>query len=135
MTGAKTMTVVLVLPTRELFHGSAIRLTARAEDGAFGVLPGRADFVTALAPGIVSLIEPDGSERLFGTDEGIFVKQGARVEICVRRAIEGSDLLSLKDGIRTAFSELDERERRARTALAGLESDILHRFAEMKGAS
>lgn len=135
MSAAEGMIVVLRLPTRVLFRGPAGKLTARAENGAFGILPNHIDFVTALSPGVLSLIEPDGSERLFGTDEGVFLKHGSRVDICVRRAIEGSDLASLKDEIRTAFVDLDDQERSARTALARLESDIVRRFAELQGVS
>jgi len=134
MIGGDEMTVNLRAPVRRIHKGPAERLTAKAENGSFGVLPNHIDFVAALAPGVLTLVEPGGRERFFGVDEGVFVKQGSMIDICVRRAVEGDDLASLTATVLEAFVELDDQERTARTALARLEANMMRRFAKLKGA-
>jgi len=133
--GEDAMMVVVHLPTSVFYEGPAEKLTAWAENGSFGVLPNHIDFVTSLVPGVLVLVEPEGRERFFGIDEGVFVKQGCQVDICVRRAVQGNDLAALKVTVRKAFVELDDQERTARTALARLEVDMMRRFAELGEAS
>lgn len=130
--GEGAMMVVLHLPTSVFHQGPVEKLTAWAENGSFGVLPNHIDFVTSLVPSVLVLVEPEGRERFFGIDEGVFVKQGHQVDICVRRAVQGNDLAALKATVRKAFVELDDQERTARTALARLEADMVRRFAELR---
>jgi hypothetical protein len=78
------MTVSLRTPGALLHHGEAAALSARAEYGAFGMLPNHADVAIALAPSVLSLREADGSERVFGIDEGLLVKRGDQVSSAAR---------------------------------------------------
>lgn len=132
MTAATNMRVVLRLPTQTLFEGAATRLTARAVDGAFGLLPNHIDLVTALAPCLLLVETPAGAERVFGVDEGVLVKKGPAVDVAVRRGVESADLASLRDTVRRRFIEMDEEERVARTALSRLEADMVRRFAGLR---
>ncbi|HUS53974.1 MAG TPA: F0F1 ATP synthase subunit epsilon [Thermohalobaculum sp.] len=134
MIGSTEMTVNLRVPARTIHQGAVERLTAKAENGNFGVLPNHIDFVAALVPGVLTLVEPSGRERFFGVDEGVFVKQGSKIDICVRRAVEGEDLAKLTATVLKAFVELDDHERTARTALARLEANMVRRFAELRSA-
>ncbi len=129
-----TMTVSLRLPAGVLYDGSAEELMAYAENGSFGILPNHIDFVTALVPCVLVLKTQAGAEQLFGIDEGILVKHGPHVDICVRRAARGNDLKSLKTTIRESFVDMDEQERTARSALSRLEADIVRNFARLKDA-
>lgn len=126
------MSVTLRLPTTTLFEGSATRLTAVAQDGAFGILPNHTDFVTALVPSVLTLRMVEGTEEIFGIDEGILVKKGHSVVVAILRGVRGNDLASLKDTVAVSFLQMDEDERRARSALARLEADIVRRFAYLK---
>ena len=134
MIGSGAMTVNLRAPARTIHECVAKRLTAKAENGSFGVLPNHIDFVAALVPGVLTLVEPGGRERFFGVDEGVFVKQGSNIDICVRRAVEGDNLANLTAAVLSAFVDLDDHERMARTALARLEANMVRRFAELSGA-
>ena len=95
MNWADSMQVTLRLPTRTLFQGTAQRLFAVAENGAFGMLPNHIDFVTALVPSVLFLTTKDGSEQFFGIDEGVLIKKGHEVDIAIRRGVHGEDLDSL----------------------------------------
>jgi F-type H+-transporting ATPase subunit epsilon len=132
MSMAAEMTVTLRLPTSTLFEGNALRLTAVAPNGAFGILPNHADFVTALVPSVMTLQLVDGSEEIFGIDEGTLVKKGHSVSIAALRGVRGEDLVSLKATVAVRFIQMDEEERQARSALSRLEADMVRRFAELK---
>lgn len=132
MSVATEMQVYVRLPTQVLFTGSATSINAVAADGAFGILPNHVDFVTALVPSILLIRTPDGDERIFGVDEGLFVKQGHTVEIAVRRGIESDDLVGLSGTVRESFAEMEDEERVARTALARMEADLVRRFASLR---
>lgn len=132
MTHTATMQITLRLPARTLFEGSAVKLFAVAENGAFGILPNHTDFVTALVPGILILTTETGTERFFGIDEGILVKRGHHIDIAIRRGAQDDNLDSLHDTVKGTFIELDEEERGARTAFSRLEADIVRRFGDLR---
>jgi F-type H+-transporting ATPase subunit epsilon len=128
------MIVTLRIPGKLLHRGEAAALTARAEYGAFGMLPGHADTAIALAPSVLTLRDDAGNERVFGIDEGLLVKRGPNVSIAVRRAVEGRDLHDLQATVRARFIEVDEDERTARAALSRLEADMVRGFGALKEA-
>lgn len=132
MNVATDMSVTLRLPTETLFEGRASHIGAVAPDGAFGILPNHADFVTALVPSVLTLRQTDGSEEIFGLDEGLLVKKGAKVVVVALRGVRGDDLSTLKDTVEVSFIQMDEEERQARSALSRLEADMVRRFAELQ---
>ncbi|MBW7472056.1 ATPase [Marinobacter sp. M216] len=132
MTMATEMTVSVRLPTQTLYQGTASRLYAVAENGAFGMLPNHIDFVTALVPSVFIVIATGGEELIFGIDEGILVKKGHQVDVAVRRGVRGEDLASIKDTVYRNFIAVDEDERVARSALSRLEAGIVRRFADLQ---
>jgi len=132
MTWAAEMEVCPRLPTRILYQGMARKLFAVAENGAFGMLPNHIDFVTSLVPSVLILTGPNGSEQIFGIDEGILVKKGHRIDIAIRRGVPGEDLDSLQESVRKNFIEVDEDERVARSALSRLEAGMVRRFADLQ---
>ncbi len=132
MSMASDMTVTLRLPTRTLFEGQATRLTAMAQNGAFGIWPNHADFVTALVPSVMALRLTNGTEAFFGIDEGLLVKKGHKVSVAALRGVHGDDLGTLQDTVKASFVQMDEEERQARSALSRLEADMVRRFAELQ---
>ena len=132
MSIAPNMDVTLRLPTRTLFEGQADRLGAVAPHGAFGILPNHVDFVTAIVPSVLTVRLTDGSEEIFGLDEGLLVKKGHKVVIVALRGVRGDDLGTLQDTVEASFIQMDEEERQARSALSRLEADMVRRFAELQ---
>lgn len=135
MSLADAMQVTLRLPTHTLFEGAAKQVFAVAENGAFGMLPNHIDFVTSLVPSVLILTTEDDREQFFGIDEGVLVKHGHRVDIAIRRGVQGEDLDTLNDTIQATFIEVDEEERVARSALSRLEAGIVRRFGELRKPS
>ena len=67
----------------------------RAEDasGAFGILRGHADFLTALSVSVLSWRDLRGRERHVALRGGVLeVRDGERVEVASREAVAGDDL-------------------------------------------
>lgn len=124
------MRLCVLLPEEILLDVEARKITAEAENGAFGLLPRHVDFVTALAPGILTFVDTDGREGFLAVDEGILLKRGALVQVSTRNAVLGQELGDLKRMIQERFKNITELERKSRDALYKLEADLIRRFME-----
>lgn len=122
----------VVLPTEVLVDDDVTRIIAEAENGAFCLLPRHIDFVAALVPGVLCFTNGDGFEHFAGVDEGTLVKCGDEVFVSTFNGIRGERLEDLQKLVEERFLDLDEHERRARTALARLEAGALRGFRELQ---
>ncbi|KEF32724.1 ATP synthase epsilon chain [Marinobacter nitratireducens] len=127
-----TMNFRLLLPTEILVDERVNKIVAPAENGEFCLLPRHIDFVAALAPGLLSFVDMQGSERFAAIDSGILVKCGPDVSVSAYRGVVGADISELQALIDERFLELDEYERKARSALARLEAGTLRGFLNLR---
>lgn len=125
------MNLKVLLPTESLINEVVIKVSAEAENGSFTLLPRHIDFTAALVPGILAFVTQDGQERFLAVDEGILVKQGAEVLVSTINAVQSSDLTELKRTVSEQFEELNEWEKKARTALVRLESNFVQYFMQI----
>lgn len=125
----------VLLPTEVLVNEKVIKVIAEAENGFFCLLPRHIDFVAALVPSILSFYSLDGREYFVAVDEGILVKYDREVFVSTLNGVRGTDLNHLQELIAERFLELDEHERKARTALARLEAGTLRGFKELQEKS
>lgn len=125
------MILKVLLPKKVLLEEQVVKVIAEGQDGSFCLLPRHVDFVSALVPGLLEFEAVDGTETYLAVDEGILVKCGAEVLVSTRNAARGADLGQLQALIREQFSELDEREKQTRSALAKIEADFVRRFMEL----
>ncbi len=126
------MRLKVMLPTEVLVEAEAGKIVAEAHNGSFCLLPRHVDFVAALVPGLLSFESPEGRESFLAVDGGILLKCGPEVLVSTRNAVLGEDLGTLEEAVERQFRVLDERERKARSALARLESDFIRRFIELE---
>ncbi|MCB0128834.1 MAG: F0F1 ATP synthase subunit epsilon, partial [Caldilineaceae bacterium] len=122
----------VLLPTAVLVDEPVVKVIAEAENGSFCLLPRHVDFVAALVPGLLSFTTAEGVEEFLAVDEGILVKQGDDVRVSVINGVRGGALAELRALVTQQFERLDERERRARSALARMEADFVRRFIELR---
>jgi F-type H+-transporting ATPase subunit epsilon len=121
-----------VLLPAEIFLSEAVtKIVAEAENGFFCLLPQHADFTAALVPGIFSFTAGNNETHL-AVDGGALLKRGQEVLISTRNAVRSPELGTLKAVVVKQFEEIDEREKKARSAAAKLEVDLLRRFMELK---
>ena len=125
------MQLKVLLPSGIFFESDNVeRIVAETRSGSFGILPHRRDCVAALAPGILTYQEANGSPAYLAVDEGALAKVGMKVLISVRRAIRGTDLGQLHDEVKQQFLTLNNEERQVRDALHKLESTFAGKLAE-----
>ena len=89
----------------------------RAEDatGAFGILPGHADFLTVLATSVVTWRDQRGSEHYVAVRGGVLeVRGGNAVAIATREAVVGDDLHVLESEVLVEFERRLAEEQTAR---------------------
>lgn len=124
------MRLKVLMPKEVLLDEEVSKVTAEAPNGEFCLLPKHIDFVSALAPGVLSFVS-GGKESFVAVDGGVLVKKGDRVMVSSPRAVRGTQLGELEDTVLKDFIKADETERKARSVLARLEADIVRNFIEM----
>ena len=125
------MRLKVVVPTEVMIDTAVTKVIAEAENGAFCLLPRHIDFVTTLAPGLLSFVPSGGSETFLAVAEGTLVKCGEEVLVSTRQAVPGPDLGQLRRMVAEQFRAFDEREAMARAILTKLEADTLRRFVKL----
>jgi len=107
------MRLVIATPTEIVVDAADVR-HVRAEDptGAFGILPGHADFITVLAVSVITWRDEGGAEHHAALRGGVLtVKDGATVEIATREAVGEDTLQRLGDAVLERFrAEVDAEE-------------------------
>jgi F-type H+-transporting ATPase subunit epsilon len=116
-------------PSEIFLETDVEKVVAESPGGSFGILPKHIDMATALAPGILSYVSEQGKEAFLALNGGILVKQGDQVAIATRMAVRG-ELGALREAVEKMIEEVDERERKTRSAVARLEADLVRRFVE-----
>lgn len=92
-----------------------VHLRAEDETGAFGILAGHADFVTALSLSVVSWHDTGGAEHHLAVRGGMLqVRGGKAISIATREAVAGDDLPRLVAEVLASFQRRSEEERAAR---------------------
>lgn len=126
------MKLRVMVPDGILLEADAAKIVAEAVNGSFCLLPKHVDFVAALVPGLFSYTTGDGKEAYLALSDGILVKQGDQVLVSVVNGAAGAELGRLRELVERQFTVLEDRERRARSALARLEADFVRRFIELR---
>ncbi|MDA8406440.1 MAG: F0F1 ATP synthase subunit epsilon [Deltaproteobacteria bacterium] len=126
------MRLKVVLPTDIVIDKEVIKVIAEAENGSFCLLPRHIGFVSVLVPGLLSYVCPGGQEEFVAVDKGILVKCGPDVVVSTGQALAGADLGMLKMAIEKKFNMMDERQKKANSAVAKLEANLVRRFLELE---
>jgi F-type H+-transporting ATPase subunit epsilon len=107
----------------------AVAVRAEDESGSFGILPGHADFLTALTVSVVSWRRTDGARRFCAVRRGVLtVSRGTQVAIATREALVGDDLDHLEHLVLANFRDNAEAERTARTASLQLQMKVIRQI-------
>ena len=125
------MNLKILLPAEVFLSEKVAKVVAEAANGFFCLLPHHVDYTAALVPGIFQF-ETEEEENYLAIDVGTLVKKGDEILVSVRNAVRGPELGKLKLEVVKQFRELDEREKKARSAAAKLEVDLLRRFMELR---
>ena len=111
------MKLKIFQPSEIFLETDVEKVVGESPGGSFGILPKHIDMATALAPGILSYESEQGKEAFLALNGGILVKQGDQVAIATRMAISG-ELGALRGAVEKMIEEVDEKERKTRSAVA-----------------
>lgn len=117
------MNLKIITPLEVFSVENVSKINAEGLEGHFTILPKHADYVSSITTSIFSF-EKDGKKEYFAVDGGILVKYGNCVDFSIRHAIKGKDLTDLKKQMDITFKEMEEDDKKTRTALASLEGNI-----------
>lgn len=122
-----TTPLAVVIEAENVAH-----LRAEDETGAFGILPGHADFLTALSVSVASWRDDDDNEHHVAVRGGMLqVREGRTIAIATREAVPGDDLQQLEAEVISRFHRQMSEEQSAhsdaqRLYLAAVRQ--IHRF-------
>jgi len=103
--------------TRVLRTGDAVHVRAEDSSGAFGILPGHADFLTVLAVSVLTWRDARGREHYVAVRGGMLsVRDGSSVSVATPEAVAGDDLRSLEADVVKRFQRQLDEERAAHSA-------------------
>ena len=124
------MQLTVYQPSDVFLDVAVTKIVAEGPAGSFGILPRHIDFVTALVYGILAYETQTGMEEFLAVKGGIMVKQKDHVQLVTLMAVRGK-LGELKQTLNQFVSEVDDREKKTRTAVAKLEANFIRRFMEL----
>jgi F-type H+-transporting ATPase subunit epsilon len=126
------MNLNIQTPAESFIFLNVIKIIAEGEKGYFCLLPHHIDFVASIKAGILRFDEPDVEPAYFAVDEGILVKKGDEVYVSVRNAFTGTNLTSLRELVEESYENIEEDEKKTRSIIAKLESDMTRLIFETK---
>lgn len=123
----------VLLPTEVLIEQAVKQVSAEAHHGAFTLLPRHIDCAVLVVPGLFSFVTENDEQVYLAMAEGVLVKRGFDVRVSTRNAVRGEDIDTLWETVREEFRQLDDRERRARSVIASLESALARQIQGLGG--
>lgn len=117
------MKLVITTPTAIVVNADNVSYV-RGEDstGAFGIQPGHADFLTALAISVLTWRSGTGLEHSAAVRGGVFrVRNGNSVELATREAVLGQNLRDLRETVLAQMTKNAETEQTARFGALSLQ--------------
>lgn len=111
----ETMQIEIVSAEISIFSGEVTHVVATGLLGELGIYPGHTQLLTALKPGPVRIVKPDGEDEILYISGGILEVQAQLVSILADTAIRAADLDEL--------AALEAKEH-AERVLSGKQADI-----------
>jgi len=111
----KSMQVDIVSAETEIFSGQVAHLVVSGLLGELGIYPGHTQLVTALKPGSVRLVKPDGEDEVLYISGGILEVQPTLITLLADTAVRAADL--------DEMAALEAKQR-AEHALSDKQADI-----------
>ncbi len=125
------MNVFILLPSKILLEQKANKIHAEAINGHFTLLPKHIDYVAPLETSILVLVGAQ-HETYVAIDGGVLIKKNDDVWISTPNTMVNDDLDLLEERIEHEWSIIKQTEKKAKMAMAKLESDTIRRYVEWR---
>jgi F-type H+-transporting ATPase subunit epsilon len=123
----------ILVPDGVVVRRSVRAVQAGDASGRFGLLPGHENFVTLLAPCVLSYRDEEGAEHFAAVDGGVLLLQGNRVAVVTREAVTAERLEEVAETVAAMLESRRRREQLARTEFAELQTSLLRQLREVEG--
>lgn len=125
------MRLVVTTPTAVVVDAADVRsLRAEDESGAFGILPGHADFLTVLAVSVISWQDDQGAPHHVAVRGGVLtVRDGREVSVATREAVGEDTLERLGEAVLDRFRAEAAAESESRTSTTRLHLATLRQLS------
>lgn len=117
------MRIKVIAPAKVVIALEVDKVVARSPDGYFCLLPHHVDFVSGLAPGILTYEDEGGRENSLAIDEGVLAKCGDEVLVATRNAIGGGGAREPQRGQVDQILDISEEEKMCREVISRLEAE------------
>jgi F-type H+-transporting ATPase subunit epsilon len=125
------MRLVVVTPRAVVVDEEVRHVRAEDATGAFGILDGHADFLTALVVSVLVYRDARGEERFVAVRGGMLtVSDRSRVEVLAREAVASDDVATLERDVLARFRKGETAAQQARRGLVRLEGALVRRVAD-----
>lgn len=116
------MKLLVTTPMAVVMDAPEVRYV-RAEDetGAFGILPGHADFITVLAVSVLSWRDRSDEEHHIAVRRGVLTVRNGNVEVATREAVGEDTLQELGHAVLARFEEEERSEEESRVSASRLQ--------------
>ena len=92
MTETSNLRLEIVSAEKEIFSGEVAQVLVTGEMGELGIMPGHAQLLTALRPGLVRAIYKDGREEVFYISGGMLEVQPNAASVLSDTALRAEDI-------------------------------------------
>lgn len=105
-----TLHLSIVTPEGQIYDGGAKMVTLPGSEGEFGVLPGHADTVSLLSPGVIEVIMPNDQKEFVTINWGYAKVNERYVDVLVEGAVAiiGKDEGELAKAINAAKTLMEK---------------------------
>jgi len=110
------MNLKILLPAEIFLSEEVTKVVAEAENGFFCLLPQHVDFHRRAGAGCFFLHRPSTGKPTWPSTAAPSSKRGSEVLVSTRNAVKGPELGDIQDVVIKQFEEIDEREKKARSA-------------------
>ncbi|MBK5226181.1 MAG: F0F1 ATP synthase subunit epsilon [Thermoleophilia bacterium] len=117
------MRLKVMAPAKVVIDLEVDKVVARSPDGYFCLLPHHVDFVSGLAPGILTYEDEGGRKNSLAIDEGVLAKCCDEVLVATRNAIGGGGGREPQRGQVDRILDIGEDEKKCREVIAKLEAE------------
>jgi F-type H+-transporting ATPase subunit epsilon len=109
--------------------GDVAYVRAQDSTGLFGIQPGHAEFLTALAISVLVWRYTASGEHYAAVRGGVLqVRNGESVEVATREAVIGEDLRKLREVVLARMTRNAEMEKAARVGALGLQQAAIQQI-------